>query len=466
MVHRVKKKQSLHNYLRKGATFIFLVTAVVSFIGLAIDTVKISHISDNIIYINVASCAVILITLALFFFGKLNLPTSFAITVYNLVVNFGYAYSTISFGDFETILLLRNCFFFVYLMVLTYMIVNKANGIIVTIAQVSFIIFGAFKIGNPFLWDSLMLFVVILGAFSAVTYYLVDLFENNIHELLTKNAIIEKQNSDLNERNLLLLEKQQQIQKQSEKLVEQQKELSGANNELKALVATKDKFFSIIAHDLKNPLNSMMGYAEMLYSNFENFEKEKRTRMLELVYQSSKRNCDLIDNLLTWARTQTHGIKENLTKVNLYHTTIEAAEVLKSVYTQKEIKMIIDLDADVEVIADKYMLASVLHNLISNAIKFTDKNGTIAITAEKQINGFLKICVADTGLGIAEEDIPKLFRTDQHYTTRGTNQERGTGLGLILCKEFIGKNGGQIWVKSQENKGSQFYFTLPLYKAK
>lgn len=266
-----------------------MVTAIVSCIGLILDAVKISHISASIIYINLISCGVLLTTIALFLFGKLKLPTAFAITAYSLIANFGYAVLTISFGDFEIVLLLRNSFFFVYLMVLTYIIVNKLNGIIVTTIQISFILYGAIKTGNPFLWDSLLLFVIVLGAFSAVTYYAVDLFENNIHELLTNNTIIEKQNCELNENNTLLIEKQQKIEEQSDRLVAQQKLLSEKNSKLKELVATKDKFFSIIAHDLKNPLTSMMGLAELLYLNFETMEKEKRVRMLESVYQSSKK---------------------------------------------------------------------------------------------------------------------------------------------------------------------------------
>lgn len=127
--------------------------------------------------------------------------------------------------------------------------------------------------------------------------------------------------------------------------------------------------------------------------------------------------------------------------------------------------MIIDLDKDLEVMADKYMLTSILHNLISNAIKFTHRNGTIVISTEKDDRDILKVCVSDTGAGIAEKDLPRLFKIDQHYTTKGTNQERGTGLGLILCKEFVEKHAGEIWVKSRKDKGSQFYFTLPRCKA-
>jgi signal transduction histidine kinase len=161
---------------------------------------------------------------------------------------------------------------------------------------------------------------------------------------------------------------------------------------------------------------------------------------------------------------QTGRIVVNRTKINLLNTVKKACEFLESSFKQKKINIVINIETGIQLKADVFMISSVLHNLLSNAIKFTHPEGTITISAEYFNKELVKVCISDTGVGIAEEDLAKLFRTDESFSTQGTNEEKGTGLGLILCKKFIQKNGGDIWVESEVNKGSQFFFTLPLHK--
>jgi len=245
--------------------------------------------------------------------------------------------------------------------------------------------------------------------------------------------------------------------KKSKEIIERQ------NKELEKLNATKDKFFSIIAHDLKNPYNTLFGFSDLLLNSLKDKNFEKSEKFAHHMNTAIKKGYDLLDNLLHWSRAQIGHIDfhpENTYIVNIITDTID---IFKPVARQKKIEINTQIPEQLQAYADKNMLFSIARNLISNAIKFTSEYGKIDIVT-KEKNNFIEILVTDTGKGIPEEDIKKLFRIDQSYSTHGTQNEKGTGLGLILCKEFVEKNGGKIWVKSQLDKGSTFAFTLPAAK--
>lgn len=234
------------------------------------------------------------------------------------------------------------------------------------------------------------------------------------------------------------------------------------NNEiyLRELVATKDKFFSIIAHDLKSPFNSILGLSNLLVEqiqekNFDGIEEYAR-----IIQKSSTTVFDLLMNLLDWARSQTGRMEFSREYVELGALINEVIELLNESAHQKSITIIKELPRNLLMFADKAMINTILRNLISNAIKFTYPGGQIIISAEKMLDE-LKISISDNGIGMKKEAIGKLFRIDENNIRMGTQNERGTGLGLILCKEFIEKHQGKIWVESELGKGSKFSFTMP-----
>jgi len=245
------------------------------------------------------------------------------------------------------------------------------------------------------------------------------------------------------------------IQMNAEKLLKENE------NRLKELNATKDKFFTIIAHDLKSPFNSILGFSSLLNEEI----KEKNYRNLEkyagIIEESSQRAMDLLLNLLEWARSQTGKMDFNPTVNDFIELINDTTLLLNESAANKSIHLIKDMPATLSVKLDKAMISTVLRNLISNAIKFTRTNGEILIKAEVETNKII-FSVSDNGLGIPEEDIDKLFRIEESITTKGTFNEAGTGLGLILCKEFIEKHGVCISVESEFGKGSTFSFELPL----
>jgi two-component system, sensor histidine kinase and response regulator len=242
-----------------------------------------------------------------------------------------------------------------------------------------------------------------------------------------------------------------------------EKKVELRTQELKELNATKDKFFSIIAHDLKNPFNTLMGFTELLLENLGDYSTEKLKEFIGILYDTSRQSYALLENLLEWSRAQTGRLQMNAETIDLNAITNESLDLLSNLAAKKKIIIHNDIQGESIVMADANMILTVIRNLISNAIKYTRDGGSITIDVNRK-KDFYELSVTDTGIGIKPENMEKLFRIDINYSTRGTADESGTGLGLILCKEFVQKNGGSLWVESEYGKGSTFKFTVPAVK--
>lgn len=239
-----------------------------------------------------------------------------------------------------------------------------------------------------------------------------------------------------------------------------EKLLISSEKNLRELNAAKDKFFSIIAHDLRNPFTAIHGYSHILEQKVRERNFTETIKYAEIIQESTQKNLHLLTQLMDWALSQDKGMKFNAKPLNIAALVKETAGLLNDSLQQKKIVLDIELPSRMSWQADQYMIGSVLRNLISNAIKFTRPGGRIVITARKSQNELL-VSVRDTGIGIRKELMEKLFSIDESVPTPGTLDEPGTGLGLLLCKEFIYKHGGKIWVESEEGAGSTFYFSIP-----
>ncbi|HUW07192.1 MAG TPA: PAS domain S-box protein [Williamwhitmania sp.] len=239
-----------------------------------------------------------------------------------------------------------------------------------------------------------------------------------------------------------------------------EEEIRLKNEQLIKLNAEKDKFFSIMAHDLKSPFSSIMGFSEVLLKQVMEKNYQSVERYSGIIYESSQRAVDLLTNLMEWSRSQTGRMEFNPEYFEMVKLINEVILLFAGAASQKSITITEVLPANAPVYADKNMMSTVLRNLISNAIKFTYKGGAIVVSTENK-QGAQVIAVRDNGVGIPKDRIEKLFRIDENFSTLGTEKEKGTGLGMILCKEFVEKHGGQIWVESEEGKGSIIYFTIP-----
>ena len=225
---------------------------------------------------------------------------------------------------------------------------------------------------------------------------------------------------------------------------------------------SKDKFFSIISHDLRSPFTSIIGFAEVMLEDLDTLSKDEIKEFTSSIYKSSKNIQNLLENLLQWSRVQTGRIEFNPIKFDLSNLINDVVALYQVNAARKKITLTNELEKDYPIIADKFMIDTVLRNLVSNSIKFTRQGGEIKIGInELPEEGLLQIAVSDNGVGMKDEVLAKLFKIDEHVTTKGTEKEKGTGLGLILCKEFIEKHNGKIWAESTQGEGSKFKFTIP-----
>jgi signal transduction histidine kinase/ligand-binding sensor domain-containing protein len=328
-------------------------------------------------------------------------------------------------------------------------------------------------------WFKLLILLLFLSSVYIAFYLRVALYRKKQKGL---SILVKQRTREISQANDVLLERQTRIEEYAEelrshtdnlresnellqdkqKLIETQALLlNNTNQQLILLNSTKDRFFSIIAHDLRNPFHVIRGFAEVLLNDFEKLPPEKTRRFIQLILTSSTSASNLLENLLQWSRSQTGRMSFEPVNLNLSTIVEETINLLEGDAQRKNIKLQSLIDQNMMAFADQQMLKTICRNLVSNAIKFTPENSTITIKSVIT-DAQVEITVADTGVGISPEDIPKLFRIDTNITTKGTSNETGTGLGLILCKEFIEKHKGEIWVESEINKGSEFKFTLPL----
>ncbi|MCX6277287.1 MAG: PAS domain-containing sensor histidine kinase [Bacteroidetes bacterium] len=241
----------------------------------------------------------------------------------------------------------------------------------------------------------------------------------------------------------------------------EEEEIKHKNKELVTINAEKDKFFSIIAHDLRSPFNAFLGFTRMLVEELNTMTLEEIKTIVVSMRKSATNLYSLIENLLEWSMMQRGLIQVNPVSLLLANKIRESIKLIIASAQKKEIELIYDIPDDLSVFADEHMVETVIRNLIANAVKFTHKRGRITVTAKKSEENSVEICVKDTGIGMIPAIRDNLFRLDIQTNRKGTEGESSNGLGLLICKDFIEKHGGKIWVKSEEGKGCAFYFTLP-----
>ena len=234
-----------------------------------------------------------------------------------------------------------------------------------------------------------------------------------------------------------------------------------SQKQLEELNATKDKLFSIIGHDLKNPFSTLINFSEMLIEDYLELTDEEKITYLHMINEASQTGHEILDNLLQWSKTQSGKLEFKPRYIELCDIVDANIALLKTSASNKGINIFSTVNGGTQVFADKIMLKTVFRNLIGNAIKFSHRDGTIKISSILG-EGFVEVVVSDNGIGMNEKTKEKLFNPTIFHSTAGTANEQGTGLGLLLCKEFVEKNGGRIWVESEEGKGSDFKFTIPI----
>lgn len=269
-------------------------------------------------------------------------------------------------------------------------------------------------------------------------------------------------NQDEEITNLILIDSDiTELKKAEEQIKKQKEEIEARTVELQKLNATKDRLFSIIAHDLKNPFHSIMGFTGILQKQHKDISRDKMYEFLEMINLSTHSAYQLLENLLEWARSQTERINIEPVNIDLYTLVSEIIDLQQLHANNKQLKLQNDIPKDASVLADRNMIHTVIRNITSNAIKYTKQGGSITFSLTTSKN-LAVIEIADTGIGMPEDKVNDLFQLDKVKSTAGTEGETGTGLGLIVCHDFMQKNNGSINVSSQPGKGTTFALTLPL----
>lgn len=285
--------------------------------------------------------------------------------------------------------------------------------------------------------------------------------EEQRYEIEKQRSKLERTYKKFRERTIEMFGKMVDLKKAKKTISIQNEKLENQRHKLNETNATKDKFFSIIAHDLKNPIAGFLELTDLLSENYHDLSQGETKELIQLMNKNSKQLYSLLENLLHWSRAQTGNISYNPEALKLAEVADETVNLLRMNIENKQLKLINRIHSNTHIYADNNMISTVLRNLLSNAIKFSHQGKRLEIEAEDLDNGKVQVTVRDFGTGIPKAEQELLFKTGHNIAKNGTANEKGTGLGLLVCKEFIEKHDGQIWVESKPFEGSTFRFTVP-----
>jgi len=406
------------------------------------------NMPDVIFYANSVNVLLSVGVFVLFCLKKIGISNVVKIQILGLLANlvFSTFINSVNKPDF-TIEFIRNAIIMIMFIPVYGLYCGKYHIFHIGLVYVVLYITILFRIDNHFLENNAPILIFSAVIYHLAVYYIFDTLEK------TQRAQIEL-NRDLESQKELLILKNQDLEQKNQYIYQQ-------TNELKEILATKDKIFSIIAHDLRSPFNTILGFSEILSNNWKVFDIAQKANYAKTINDQAKNTFNILENLLNWASSQTGQIifkPETLNLSLVLKETVEAFELSAKI---KNISINYFLPEEIEIYADRNMINTILRNLVSNSIKFTHENGQITLSASKKPDQ-IEITVSDNGVGLEKEKQTKLFVMGAVETTNGTANEKGCGLGLILCKEFVEKHGGEIWVESEEGKGCDFLFTLPI----
>jgi len=276
-------------------------------------------------------------------------------------------------------------------------------------------------------------------------------------ELHKKNRLLKRQEEKLQRINNDLMQLNRELE---QRVLDRTMELENLNHELKALNISKDKFLSVISHDLRNPLTALLASSGRLYENSEKLEPRQVTQLSQIIYRTSHRLLDQLNDVVDWAKKQSEKTSFNPEKINLFEGINQSLELLKPNANQKEIKLENRTPLEICVKADSLMLRSIIQNLVTNAIKYTPKGGSVIINARADAE-MVCVFVEDSGVGMTNEMKEQLFNRVATPSLSGTNNEIGSGLGLLLVNDFVAQHGGTVDVESIVGEGTTFKFTIP-----
>lgn len=445
-----------HEIGNKVTRRIFFVSFVTAFLGYIYDLYAFWSNSSLVILIDVLSIGVFFICLIYYFARRKNFDLLYTIGGYVIVFSIYMRYFIENWNnDVFSAFLLRDTLYICLVLTMLSIAVGRIHSIIVgIIAEVATISFSLYK-GTQFMQENVITYCIAIGGFVILVYYFMWFLEALLNDLKEKGRLIQEQNTELSEINASLIASQHRLQDQSQQLTNKNTLLEEHNRQ-------KDIFLSIVAHDLRNPVSAIYGLSNVLVSKYQNHTDERRILLLQNVAQISHQTGNLLDNLLEWGKNQSNSIRVIPKELRVMEHISSVVSLIELPAKQKDILLSIHVDDEARFYADKQMFETIVRNILSNAIKFSHQGGEIRIEYHKQSDTAL-LTINDEGVGMDQQLIDSVLAESKSNlkTSIGTNGEKGTGLGLIICREFIRKNNGTFRIESEIGRGTCFYIELP-----
>lgn len=440
------------NFLLKEGILIYFLF----FIVILVNTLDIfsSQANTIIVALNLLNILITIVFALLYLQKKVNSEFTLVIILYSALLNLIVSHwvHSINIPDYPAHFLRSTLIFGMILPILS-IVSNKNHAVVIGMLYIFFYLGTLIVSKNPFLLENSPVIIV-----TSIIYY--KAIYNLTHRLEKSREIQKELTNEIIQKNESLLTQTEYLGFINNTLDEQKKQIEEQTKELKQLVKTRDKFYSIISHDLKNPIGNLMNFSEVINNQIKNTEDEQLKKYVRALKKSSTQAYNLLIGLLEWTQVQTGNVKTSPEKFNISSTLLELIDFYLPMAETKKIKLIHNIENSQVIFADKNMIVTAMRNLISNAIKFTYPEGKVSIRLEK-IEETIRVTISDTGIGIDPNAVTSLFNADLKIQRPGTENETGTGLGLLLCKEFIELNHGKIFVNSVPQKGSVFWFILP-----
>lgn len=456
--------------LNRGGVVLFYFMTFIIVLGNVLDIHRLVRQDVTINYLNLPNIAIALVIFYLFYKKQLTLQRAYLFSITILYLNFIVSRYVATYDQLISEAVMRDTVFMCMIIAISSMFTYRWYSLVLAFAYILHIIFLAFIHNNHFLLDNLFIVATVIIAWAVALNYFFKIMLKVMDEIDTSRVALQLQlektseiNKKLEEHKYNLLQQQEETERSNELLLEANEELKQAKEELEKSNNTKDKLFEIVAHDIRSPMSAIAGLSEILFHDGHKISDDKRAKFISSIHSATSKLTSLLENLLYWARAQQKQNSINAEFFPLKDLVLEAVELFKSNLESKAITMKMDISESYIVYADYNMIYVVLRNLISNAIKFTARGGSLIIVINERMH-MVHFELRDSGVGVADDKIPHLFSSTLLSSDRGTEGEKGTGIGLSLCKQFVDLNNGEIGVTSSLGKGSVFWFSLPRKK--
>ncbi len=482
-----KAKQGYYDFFYREMRIIFILLATLGFMGNGIDIVLNQQEGLNKLYLDYPLLIILPLLILMHFYFKISLKTCFIFGLYAIFANTALniiIHDTGSNGFLA--FFLRESIFILLMIISASLFISNKHAVFTGLIYLAIYIHVTITTKNEFLIENAVIMLIIVLSFISVVYLFSQFLERAISGLKARTQTVEGQNFTItsinklltgshfriHEQNRQLKELNQDLEQKTNELNDLNKQLNRKNiellkreNELSAVNLDKDRFLSILAHDMKNHLNTLIGFSSLMVLEVDNVSNKKLNTYSLIVNRTGKELHELLENLLYWSRVQMKGFTMNKEKINLYSKVASINSFLNTFAEKKSITLNNKIKSNVFLYSDEEMLTIILRNLISNAIKYTSQGGIVIIENIKgPVKDKTRIQVRDSGIGMSKEKAKSIFNENSNPSTKGTDGEKGTGLGLKLCREFVQKHGEEIGVVSAPGTGSTFWFDMPLFR--